>query len=421
MRSESHFEPDIAGAGVPDLVWPADPLAVPDWVYTDPRVFALEQERIFRGRNWSYVGLEVEVPAPGNYVRSYVGSIPVVMTHDEDGEIHVFENRCAHRGAEFCKTYRGSATRLICPYHQWSYDLSGQLVGVPLRRGLQGKGGLPADFDMADHGLRRLYVTRRNGVVFASFRDDVEPLEEFLGPDILAEFDTVFDGRPLHLLGHHRNTLPGNWKLYQENLKDPYHATLLHTYLTTFGLFVAGNKAEILGDAAGRHHSLVNARPKEQPKMDADRAEIGSFDDTIRLQDPRVIEFIREHDSKWSSAATTIWPNLTIIRQTNILSIRQIVPTSANDFLLNWTAIGYAADSEEMTAHRLRQNNIFGPGGFLGIDDHEAIKFVQDGMMRSRPRDGVLPLGADEEASDTIITDRAMREMYRHYRREMGF
>lgn len=155
--------------------------------------------------------------------------------------------------------------------------------------------------------------------------------------------------------------------------------------------------------------------------MDADRAEIGSFDDTIRLQDPRVIEFIREHDSKWSSAATTIWPNLTIIRQTNILSIRQIVPTSANDFLLNWTAIGYAADSEEMTAHRLRQNNIFGPGGFLGIDDHEAIKFVQDGMMRSRPRDGVLPLGADEEASDTIITDRAMREMYRHYRREMGF
>jgi hypothetical protein len=65
LRSESHFEPDIAGAGVPDLVWPADPLAVPDWVYTDPRVFALEQERIFRGRNWSYVGLEVEVPAPG--------------------------------------------------------------------------------------------------------------------------------------------------------------------------------------------------------------------------------------------------------------------------------------------------------------------------------------------------------------------
>ena len=69
------------------------------------------------------------------------------------------------------------------------------------------------------------------------------------------------------------------------------------------------------------------------------------------------------------------------------------MPTSPNDFLLNWTAIGYDEDSEAMTAHRLRQNNIFGPGGFLGIDDHEAIKFVQDGMTRSMPRGGLLPLG----------------------------
>ena len=413
------FEPETAAA-VPDLVWPDDAQTVPDWIYTDRRVFEREQQLIFRGRNWSYVGLEIEVPTPGSHIRSYVGAIPVVMTHDEAGEIHVFENRCAHRGAEFCKTYRGNAPRLICPYHQWTYDLAGQLVGVPLRRGLKGQGGLPPEFDMAAHNLRPLQVTRRNGVVFASFRDDVEPLEAFLGPAILAEFDTVFDGRKLRLLGHHRNTLPGNWKLYQENLKDPYHATLLHTYLTTFGLFVAGNRAEILADALGRHHSLVNARPKEQPKRDADRAEIGSFDDSIRLADPRVIEFIREHDSPWSSAATTIWPGLTLIRQTNILSIRQIVPTSPNDFLLIWTAIGYDEDSEEMTAHRLRQNNIFGPGGFLGIDDHEAIKFVQDGMLRAMPRGGVLPLGRDDDPADTIITDRAMRQMYSHYRREMA-
>ena len=403
-----------------DLVWPADPLAVPDWVYTDRRVHDLEQSRIFQGRVWNYVGLECEIPQPGCWVRSHVGATPVVMARDEHGTVHVFENRCAHRGAEFCRGWRGRDARLSCPYHQWTYDLSGTLVSVPLRRGLRGEGGLPDGFDLEAHSLRRLFVTLRNGVVFASFRDDVEPLEEYLGPDMLREFDTVFDGRAMKLLGHHRNTLPGNWKLYQENLKDPYHATLLHTYLTTFGLFVAGNRTAIVGDIKGRHHALLNARPQGRPENDASKADIASFKSSMQLADPRVIEFRREHDSEWSSAAMTIWPNLVIIRQTNILSVRQIVPVSPEKFLLVWTSLGYEGDSEDMTAHRLRQNNIFGPGGFLGIDDHEAIKFVQDGLNRAVPRDQVVPLGSDEEGPEVLVTDRAIREMYRHWRHEMG-
>jgi len=219
----------------------------------------------------------------------------------------------------------------------------------------------------------------------------------------------------------HRNTLPGNWKLYQENLKDPYHATLLHTYLTTFGLFVAGNKTMIVTDPTGRHSTLCNARPIGRPENDESKSEIRSFHAAMQLADPRVIELIPEKESVWSSNAVTIWPNLILLRQTNILGTRQIVPLSPNEFMLIWTTFGYADDTREMEEHRLRQNNIFGPGGFLGIDDNEALKFVQDGLDHSVPRYGLAPLGKDEESSDTVITDRAIRAMYRYYKEEMGF
>lgn len=407
-------------ADISDLQWPENPSEIPDWVYTDQRIYDLEQQRIFRGRTWNYVALEVELPKPGDYIRSYLGDTPIIVARDEAGEVHAFENRCAHRGAEFCKTYRGSAKQFVCPYHQWTYDLSGELVSVPFRRGVKGRGGMPADFKLGEHSLRKLSVTCRHGVVFASACEDMEPFEDYLGPDMLDQFDTVFDGRPLKLLGVHRNTMPGNWKLYQENLKDPYHATLLHTYLTTFGLFVAGNKTMIMTDPKGRHSTLCNARPQGRPENDQSKTEIRSFHAAMELADPRVIQLIPEKDSPWTSNAITLWPNLVLLRQTNILGARHIVPMGPNQFMLIWTTFGFADDDTDMEDHRLRQNNIFGPGGFIGIDDNEAIKFVQDGLLHSVPRHGVAPLGQDEEDSDVVITDRAIRSMYRHYREEMG-
>ena len=82
------------------LQWPQEGLtAVPDWIYTHPQIYAREVERIFHGRTWNFVALEAEVPKPGDYKRSYVGPTPVVVARNVDGSVHVFENRCAHRGA----------------------------------------------------------------------------------------------------------------------------------------------------------------------------------------------------------------------------------------------------------------------------------------------------------------------------------
>ena len=102
-------------------------------------------------------------------MRSYVGPFPVVVTRDMEGILHVFENRCAHRGVEFCREYRGTANSFICPYHNWTYDLKGNLSAVPFRRGLGGKGGLPPDFDMENSVYGDL-VLQPEAVLFLQLR-----------------------------------------------------------------------------------------------------------------------------------------------------------------------------------------------------------------------------------------------------------
>ena len=405
----------------PDQLWPDEGLnVIPDWVYTSRAIYDREVERIFHGRTWNFVALEAELPEPGCFKRSFVGPTPIIVARDQAGRIHAFENRCAHRGAELCRPASGKATELVCPYHQWTYDLAGNLTAVPFRRGVKKQGGMPADFKLADHGLRQLAVTTRRGVVFASFAADMAPFEDYVGPEILADFDATFDGRPLQILGYYRNTVPGNWKMYHENLKDPYHATLLHAFLVNFGLLVAGNKSAMIVDTTGRHGTMASARP-DKPVVDEDsRREMRAFSETMTLNDQRFLDYVREFDSPWSVTMQTIWPNLIVQRELNTLGVRQIVPQGPHEFLMVWTMFGFAGDSAEMTRHRLRQGNLMGPSGFLGLEDNEAMTFVQQGMRRSSGDASYIGLGGTEEGTtDHLITEAAIRSMYRHYREVM--
>src|SRR6202035_1857163 len=405
-----------------DYVWPDDDLSViPDWVYTDQAIYEREVERIFHGPTWNYVALEAEIPNAGDFIRSNVGPTPIVVTRAADGAIHAFENRCAHRASEFCRELSGSANEFICPYHQWTYDLEGNLIGVPFRRGMAGKGGMPADFKMQDHGLRKLNVTTHRGVVFASYADDMESFPDYLGPEILREFEATFDGRSLRVLGHYRHTLPGNWKLYHENLKDPYHATLLHTFLVTFGLLVAGNRSLMLTDQSGRHGVMASAKSDKAVSGDA-KKEMRSFKEGMKLREMRFMDFVEEFDSPWSVTMATIWPNLIVQREMNTLGVRQIVPSGPHEFIMKWTMFRFEGDDEEMTRHRLRQGNLMGPAGFLGLEDNEAIKFVQDGMQRVPNGKHLVKLdpGRETGTADTLISEAAIRAMYQHWRQEMG-
>ena len=402
--------------------WPADDTRIPDWVYTDDTIYHREIDCIFHGPTWNYIALEAEIPDPGDFIRSHVGPTPIVVSRTQDGSIAAFENRCSHRAAEFCRELTGTVQEFVCPYHQWTYDLHGRLKAVPFRRGVAGKGGMPANFRLEDHGPRRLYVTTHRGVVFASYQPDMPSLQDYLGPDILREFEASFDGRKLTILGHYRHTLPGNWKLYHENLKDPYHATLLHTFLVTFGLLVAGNKSLMLVDSTGRHGVMCSAKGDASKIAAEDKKEMRAYREGMHLAEPRFMDFIDEFNSPWSVTMATIWPNLVIQREMNTLGIRQIVPTGPHEFIMKWTMFGFEGDTLEMTRHRLRQGNLMGPAGFLGLEDNEAIKFVQDGMQRVPDGEHLVALDPATPAgtSETLISEAAIRAMYRHWREVMG-
>src|SRR5574343_935618 len=273
---------------------------IPCGVYTDEERHKKELTRFFHQGHWSYVGLEAEIPEPGDFKRTKVGERSVIMTRALDGQIHVVENVCEHRGMAFCRERHGHKKELVCPYHQWSYALDGKLQCVPFRRGVRqdGKvnGGMPADFDPKDHGLTPLKVATRGGVVFASFDHSVESLEDFMGPNILKYFDRLFNGRKLKVLGYNRQRIPGNWKLMQENIKDPYHPGLLHTWFVTFGLWRADNKSELRMDAHHRHAAMISTRGSAGQACGqvAQVTQVSSFTESMQLNDPSFLDIVPE-------------------------------------------------------------------------------------------------------------------------------
>jgi salicylate 5-hydroxylase large subunit len=122
-----------------ERVWPAaGDSRVPYWVYTDEAIYRREIERIFEGPTWNYLGLECEIPSPGDYKRTWIGERSVLVIRGENGAINGVLNRCAHRGVQLCQQDTGHVDRFImCPYHQWTYDLEGRLRGLPFIRGVR--------------------------------------------------------------------------------------------------------------------------------------------------------------------------------------------------------------------------------------------------------------------------------------------
>ncbi len=400
--------------------WPSEGTTrVPFWVYTDPDIYAREQERIFAGPSWCYVGLAAELPNPGDFKRTFIGEKPVVVVRDTDGGVNVVVNRCAHRGVRFCRTDFGTVQEFMCPYHQWTYDLRGALKAVPLRRGLHRQGGMPADFRLEDHALQRLAVSDRHGVIFASFDPGVGALEDYLGPAMLALFDRVFDGRALRILGYMRQRIRSNWKLMFENVNDPYHASLLHVFLVTFGLFRADQPSAVTLDATGRHAALISRRGAQQAS-DA-TADMKSFLADFSLADPRLLEPVKEFPGEATVVMQTIWPTLIVQQQSNTLATRQLVPRGPDAFDLIWTFFGYAGDDAEMTARRLRQANLRGPAGLVSVDDSEMMEFSHGGVAQYPDAAAVLELGGrDVRDAPHMVTETAIRGFYQYYREVMG-
>lgn len=398
--------------------WPQGCITeVPFWVYTDTAVFEREMERIFCGASWSYVGLEAEIPNSGDYLVTRIGNRSVVITRDQAGDIRGFVNSCAHRGVKICRERRGNSRMFVCPYHQWSYDARGRLKGVPFIKGVKQLGGMPEDFRREDHNLPELAIATRGGVIFASFDHDLPELESYLGDSNTTYFDRVFDGRELRLLGYSRQLIPGNWKLMFENIKDPYHASLLHVFLVTFGLFRADQKSQVRMDDSGGHALLISQ--KGQQKASEDTRDMRNLREDFTLEDPRLLDPVREFPDDATVVMQTIWPNLIVQQQSNTLALRQIQPRHAGAFELHWTFFAYADDDEAMVQRRLRQANLMSAAGLVSADDSEVIKLAQDGMAGNRSRSLMLMGGRGTGDETHMVTEVALRAFYRHYRAVM--
>lgn len=406
------------------LTWPTDDASrVPLWVYSDKANYQRELDRIFYGPHWHYVGVDVEVPKPGDYKRTMIGERSVLMVRDRDGSINTLLNSCAHRGTEVCQKTFGGGEALICPYHQWTYDLQGNLQGVPFRNGVKGQGGFPDDFDMAGHGLKRLKTENVNGAVFASFDDKVPPFADYIGPVMMKYMTRVFSGKKLRVIGYQRQKLRGNWKLYMENIKDPYHATLLHVFLVSFGIY----RIDQIGvteqdERTGAHCVFASIRNKRD---EADGAEeMQSFKPDYELQDPRMVVPAPEFPDDISIMIQTLFPGLIVQQQTNSLQLRYIIPLGPDEFELAWTYLGYDDDDAEMTMRRLRHANLTGPAGYVSVDDSEVMEFSGAGVRPNPGNDAVLELDGrlpQPPPEKHMVTEAAIRGFYHHYRDVMGY
>ena len=399
--------------------WPESNDRVPYWIYTDQANYERELEKIFYGPFWNYVGLECEIPRPGDFKRTQIGDQSIIVVRDQNDEVNVLVNRCAHRGVKICEQDKGSFKEIICPYHQWTYDLDGRLLGVPFHRGVKGKGGMPDNFSFEANGLDKLRVHVRNGGIFATMSDATPSFEDYLGPRILGYYDRQLDGRVLKLLGHSRQRIGANWKLMLENIKDTHHASLLHVFFVTFGLFRVDNESRVEMDKTGLHTALSSIRGEQE--LNDGTAQMRSFSSELTLNDPNFLDFSPEFSGDQTVVMQTLWPNVILQQQSNTLATRQIVPQGPNAFELHWTFFGYETDDEEMTIRRLRQANLMGPAGFVSIDDGQILERTQEGILAHPEKRGVVQLGGHEtEDTDHMVTEVALRAFYKGYRKVMG-
>ena len=171
------------------------------------------------------------------------------------------------------------------------------------------------------------------------------------------------------MLGYERQRIRANWKIKFENIKDPYHASLLHVFLVSFGLFRADTPSKVENDETGLH--AIQAAQRGEQKVTEANLEIRQLKADLKLQNPDMLQPYPEWASKGSETVVmhTFFPNLIIQQQSNTVAMRQIRCFKPEEMELHWTFFGYEDDDEAMTMRRLRQANLMGPAGFVSVDD----------------------------------------------------
>jgi len=400
--------------------WPAEGVTrVPYWVYQDEEIYREEQTRIFRGPSWNYLCLEAELPEPKSFVTTFVGDMPVVVARDPSGAVHAWENRCAHRGALVCMQPRGKAERFSCIYHNWTYDHAGNLTNVAFRRGIAGKGGMPADARPESQSPKKLRVASIHGLVFGTLSERAPSLEDYIGPQILPRLKRVLV-KPLKVLGAYTQVLPNNWKLYMDNVKDTYHASLLHLFFTRFRINRLTQGGGVFVSPDGAHHCTYTEMIEDQGDAYEKDGMRSAGTHSFSLENAEILDQVDEFGDRVSIQILSLFPGFVLHQIRNSLAARQVVPKGIDRTELHWTLFGFVDDDEAMTKRRLLQANLVGPAGYISMEDGAATGFVQRGVAGSPERASVIEMGGSTIGSgDSRITETAVRGLWKAWRQYM--
>jgi phenylpropionate dioxygenase-like ring-hydroxylating dioxygenase large terminal subunit len=404
------------------MAWPKEGYSrIPYGIYTDPDVYAEEQQKLFRGPVWNFVGLEQEIPEAGDYRTIYIGETPVIVVRDNDGDVQVMVNRCAHRGNLVCIAREGNAPELTCVYHNWRYDLKGNLVNVAFGKGVGKVGGMPDDFDPAQFGLHRLRVETLHGLIFATFSEAAPPLRDFLGADMCANMDRVL-GRDMELLGTFNQYMPNNWKLYMENVRDSYHASILHMFQATFRINRLSMKGGIKLSDNGWHHISYSIAETDKEEEQYNSKVLLSVKDGYLLSDPSLVASWREYDCGTTLAIQSTYPNFVVQQIYNSIALRLCLPKGPEECELMWWVLGSADDTAEQREARIKQSNMVGPGGLISMEDGVVGGWVQRGSKHDPGETTIVEMGGRDVAptEEGRATEVSIRGFWKGYRELMG-
>ncbi len=358
-------------------------LAVDPNAYTDPAIFELEQRHIF-AKTWAFLTIESQIERPHDYVTTHIASSPILVSRAKDGSVNAFLNACRHKGALICVYARGNARVHVCPYHAWTYDSAGKLVGIRD----QSTGGYSEAFKESNHNLIPLpRVESYRGFVFGSLSADVPPLADFLG-DMRFFIDLIVDRYPQGLEfvpGTTSYTYRGNWKLQLENGMDAYHLNTAHK---TF-LDIVKRRRD--GEGSQQVKEIDWGAP------DVVREGIYSFEyghtvlwrsagSTSARPDNVAAEQVRaqvgDTRADWMQRGRVhyFFPNMQI-QDFQSLMLRVFRPLAVDLTEMNTYCLAPIGESDELRSWRLRQyEDFFNPAGLATPDDSVIYQWCQEGF-----------------------------------------
>jgi benzoate/toluate 1,2-dioxygenase alpha subunit len=357
-------------------------------IFTDPEFFELEMKYIWEG-NWVYLAHESQVPNNNDFMTTYIGRQPIVISRDRTGNLHAFLNACSHRGAMICRHKRGNKSTYTCPFHGWTFNNTGKLLKAKDPEGA----GYPESFNkQGSHDLTKLArFANYRGFLFGSLNPDVVSIEEHLG-ESRKIIDLIVDQSPegLEVLrGNSSYIYDGNWKLQAENGADGYHVASVHwNYAATTNARKAAAEAaastdEVRAMSAGGWakqgggfyayeygHILLWtnwANPEDRP--------------LYPVRDELAEKFGKAR-ADWmigKSRNLCLYPNVFIMDQFSS-QIRVYRPLSVDKTEVTIYCIAPKGESDEARTRRIRQyEDFFNASGMATPDDLEEFRSCQIG------------------------------------------